>query len=158
MIKHSFLPIVRAFALLCLLYIATASVFYMAYSTNPINYESLTTVRLVIFLILAPIIIKYLIQLLAIPFYSQVEKSRERNRSIELNQSVSVLIPAWNEQVGILKTLKSILTSTYKNIELIVINDGSTDNTHQLVTQFIEKYKSSTTSPISIKYLKLTNG
>ncbi|MFT5521521.1 MAG: biofilm PGA synthesis N-glycosyltransferase PgaC [Enterobacterales bacterium] len=158
MIKHSFLPIVRSCALLCLLYTATASVFYLAYSTTPIHYDSLTTVRLVIFLILAPIIIKYIIQLLALPFYSVVENSRERNRCVELNQSVSVLIPAWNEQVGILKTLKSILSSTYKNIELIVINDGSTDNTHQLITQFIEEYKSSTTCPISIKYLKLTNG
>ena len=124
MTKHSFLPILRSLALLCLLYLATASVFYMAYSTNPIADDSLSAVRLVIFIIFIPIIIKYIIQLLAIPFYSVVEKSREHNRCIELNQSVSVLIPAWNEQVGILKTLKSILSSTYKDIELIVINDG----------------------------------
>jgi len=158
MIKHSFLPVVTSIALLCLLYLVTATIFYMAYNTDLIVYDSLTTVRLVIFIIFAPIIIKYIIQLLAIPFYSVVERSRESKGCIELNRSISVLIPAWNEEVGILKTLKSVLISNYENIEIIVINDGSTDNTHSIVTQFIQAHKISTKSPINIKYLKLSNG
>lgn len=42
---------------------------------------------------------------------------------------VSVLVPAWNEEVGIRKTLNSVYENTYKNLQVISINDGSTDNT-----------------------------
>lgn len=42
---------------------------------------------------------------------------------------VSVLIPAYNEEGTIEKTIKSILKSNYKDFEVIVIDDGSKDNT-----------------------------
>lgn len=44
---------------------------------------------------------------------------------------VSVLIPAYNHEKYIQETIKSIISQTYKNIELIVIDDGSTDSTWQ---------------------------
>ncbi|MET0979631.1 MAG: glycosyltransferase [Candidatus Saccharimonadales bacterium] len=52
---------------------------------------------------------------------------------------VTVIIPAWNEEVGILKTVKSILENGYENLEIIVIDDGSTDNTPRQ----IQRYKQS---------------
>lgn len=54
---------------------------------------------------------------------------------------VSVLIPAWNEEIGVLKTVRSVLANKYPNIEIIVINDGSTDNSRQLVNAFIDEQK-----------------
>jgi len=54
---------------------------------------------------------------------------------------VSVLIPAWNEEVGILHTVKSLLKSTYKHMEIIIVNDGSTDGSDRLIRRFIEKYE-----------------
>ena len=156
--KLSSVPQIKSISMLCILYMTTASVFYMAYTTKYIPYESLTSIRLAIFLILAPIIIKYIIQLLALPFYSVVERVRAKNCSTTFDGTVSVLIPAWNEEVGIIKTLKSILQSSYKKIEIIVINDGSTDNTHTLITEFIEQHKKFTKKPLVIKYLKLVNG
>lgn len=41
---------------------------------------------------------------------------------------VSVIIPMYNEERSIAQTIKAILKSSYKNFELIVINDGSTDD------------------------------
>lgn len=45
------------------------------------------------------------------------------------NPLVSVIIPAWNEQVGIKKTIRSVMSNSYKNVEVIVVDDGSKDAT-----------------------------
>lgn len=44
---------------------------------------------------------------------------------------VSVLIPAYNHEKYVQESIKSIISQTYKNIELLVINDGSSDSTWQ---------------------------
>lgn len=46
---------------------------------------------------------------------------------------VSVIIPAYNSEKTLLQTVQSALAQTYSNIELIVINDGSTDSTLSLL-------------------------
>ncbi|MFT4732309.1 MAG: biofilm PGA synthesis N-glycosyltransferase PgaC [Gammaproteobacteria bacterium] len=143
---------------LCLLYFTSASIFYLAISTEYIPSDSLANARLAIFLILAPIIVKYIIQLVAIPFYTLVEKYQQSRSLLPTDYSVSVLIPAWNEEMGILKTLKSVLQTRYANLEVIVINDGSTDNTHQLVSDYIDTYHTDSAATTQVKYFELANG
>ncbi|HKN59947.1 MAG TPA: glycosyltransferase, partial [Candidatus Acidoferrales bacterium] len=48
---------------------------------------------------------------------------------------VTVLVPAYNEETVILDTVKSALASNYPHLEILVINDGSTDHTAELVQQ-----------------------
>lgn len=50
---------------------------------------------------------------------------------------VSVIVPAYNMEQYIAETLDSILCSTYQNIEIIVIDDGSTDATISIVEKYI---------------------
>lgn len=49
---------------------------------------------------------------------------------------VSVVIPAFNAQDSIGETLDSILAQTYKNLEIIVVDDGSTDQTAAIVRSY----------------------
>lgn len=49
---------------------------------------------------------------------------------------ISVIIPTYNAGRYIEKTLQSVFDQTYKNIEIIVIDDGSTDNTEVLLKQY----------------------
>lgn len=46
---------------------------------------------------------------------------------------VSIMIPAYNEETRILNSLYSILQSHYKNVHIIVVNDGSTDDTLRIL-------------------------
>ncbi len=50
---------------------------------------------------------------------------------------VSVILPVYNGQLYVGESIESILKQTYKNIELIIINDGSTDESESI----IKKYK-----------------
>ncbi len=52
---------------------------------------------------------------------------------------VSVIIPAYNHEKYIQETIQSIINQTYENIELIIIDDGSTDDTWQKINELKEK-------------------
>ena len=58
------------------------------------------------------------------------------NKNVEL---VSVIVPTRNSGKTIKKTINSILKQDYKNIEIIVVDDGSTDNTLEILKEFANK-------------------
>ncbi len=68
---------------------------------------------------------------------------------------VSVIIPAYNEQFGIVKTLNSVLASSYRRIEIIIVDDGSKDATAKVVSDYLKN--SSRLLPNSYKDRKYKN-
>lgn len=67
-----------------------------------------------------------------------------------MSDLVSVIIPTFNRSQFLLRAIHSVLNQTYKNIELLVVDDGSTDETHKLLTPLIENK--------SLHYIKKNNG
>lgn len=63
---------------------------------------------------------------------------------------ISIILTIFNGANTITDTLNSIKSQTFKNYELIIVNDGSKDNTGELVEQFVENNKMMT-----IKFLNL---
>lgn len=52
------------------------------------------------------------------------------------SSKVSVIIPAYNQAHFLEKTIQSVLDQTYENIEIIVVNDASTDHTKEVFNRF----------------------
>jgi poly-beta-1,6-N-acetyl-D-glucosamine synthase len=67
-------------------------------------------------------------------------QARQARTGVAYEPMVSVIIPAHNEEIGLVATLKTVVASTYNNMEVIVINDGSSDGTEQEMRSFLQKY------------------
>lgn len=65
-----------------------------------------------------------------------------------MKNTISIIVPAYNAEKYIGKCLDSLLSQTYKDIEIIVVNDGSTDATEEIIKQYKDK---------RIKYYKNKN-
>ncbi len=63
---------------------------------------------------------------------------------------VSVVLAAFNASEYIERSINSVLRQSFTNTELIIVDDGSTDNTSQVLKPFLEKYD-------CIKYLRHSN-
>ncbi|HXX71564.1 MAG TPA: glycosyltransferase, partial [Candidatus Acidoferrum sp.] len=71
---------------------------------------------------------------LVIGILALVEKMRPAPKDHpEYQPEVSILIPAYNEEAVIVNTVRAALDSNYPKLEVLVINDGSTDHTAELV-------------------------
>lgn len=53
---------------------------------------------------------------------------------------VSVIVPAYNSAQFIAQTLDNLLAQSLKEIEIVVVNDGSSDNTEEIIREYERKY------------------
>ncbi|WP_339758629.1 glycosyltransferase family A protein [Algoriphagus aquimarinus] len=58
-----------------------------------------------------------------------------------MNPTISILIPCYNQANFLTSTVESALNSTYPHLEIIIINDGSTDNSKEIAEELTEKHK-----------------
>ena len=69
-----------------------------------------------------------------------------------MNKRVSAIVTCYNHGVYIEQCLRSIFTQTYKNIDLLVINDGSSDNSDEIISRVLKS------SPFEVtEYVKQEN-
>lgn len=68
-------------------------------------------------------------------------------------KKISVIMPSYNDAVSIVETLDSLIEQDYTNWELVIVDDGSTDNTKEV----IQKYKEEKDKENKITYLYQQN-
>ncbi len=64
---------------------------------------------------------------------------------------ISVIVPVWNVEAYLDKCLDSLVHQTLFDIEIIIVNDGSPDNSEKIIKKYLKDYK-------NIKYLVKENG
>ena len=76
-------------------------------------------------------------RLVLVGLFAVIDRLRKPHRQASpgFNPRVAVLIPAYNEEKVIVRTVRSVLNSDYKNLHVIVIDDGSTDHTLDVARQ-----------------------
>lgn len=68
------------------------------------------------------------------------------------NEKVSVIVPVYNVESYLEKCLNSLVNQTLAEIEIIVVNDGSEDNSKKIIDDFQQKY------PLIIRSFSKENG
>lgn len=56
-----------------------------------------------------------------------------------MKKVVSVIIPVYNVEEFIFRTVESVMNQDYKNIEIILVNDGSLDNSAKIIDELAKK-------------------
>jgi cellulose synthase/poly-beta-1,6-N-acetylglucosamine synthase-like glycosyltransferase len=76
-------------------------------------------------------------RLLLVGLFAIIDRLRRPHRKASpgYNPRVAVLIPAYNEEKVIVRTIRSVLNSDYSNLHVIVIDDGSSDRTSEVARQ-----------------------
>lgn len=87
--------------------------------------------------------IRVFLFLIGADIYDIKQILQRKHRSKRYRPFISIIIPAYNEQVGVIRTIKSIIASSYSRKEILVVNDGSTDRTKQKLRNFQKKYPGS---------------
>ncbi|MGN1402500.1 MAG: glycosyltransferase [Bacillus sp. (in: firmicutes)] len=87
-----------------------------------------------------------------------VKGTRSKNSPSHKEQGLSVLIPAYNEAAVIKNCIQGILHVDYKRHEVMIINDGSTDQSMELLTSILDlqKYKKDKANKLKHKEIKET--
>lgn len=113
-------------------------------STNlhfPFDYDFVESTGIFCFVTLITMTLNYL-------FYDKIVFGKEKvtpaiKPTITKNQNskVSVIIPIYNTEKYLKKCLNSIINQTHKNLEIILVDDGSTDNSGKIADDYAKKDK-----------------
>lgn len=107
------------------------------------NIFTVDTVKTIL-IIIEVLFVVYMIGYASFLFISMIVGSNELFESVKKRQlhnaihheyyvPISIIVPAYNEEVTITQTIRSLLSLDYRIYEIIVVNDGSKDNTEQVV-------------------------
>ena len=66
-----------------------------------------------------------------------LQKRKERSLPLKSEQpGVSIIVPAFNEELNAIRTIESLLLQDYPNLQIVFVDDGSSDSTYKTVKDF----------------------
>jgi poly-beta-1,6-N-acetyl-D-glucosamine synthase len=116
--------------------IAIAVLAYISYYSEPLGvlyfcFSALSFLALVL---------SFMLTIFIVPLAIHNAKSGASVRTRTWDQALlSIIVPAHNEEKNLKATLESLIETDYDNKEIIVVDDGSTDNTYHIASQFTKR-------------------
>lgn len=83
-----------------------------------------------------------------------MHNNNNNNSNSNNENKVSVIIPTFNRAKLIEQAMNSVFSQTYRPIELLIVDDGSTDNTSEVINKWIQKNKEHTSFEVIYIYQK----
>ena len=80
-----------------------------------------------------------------------IKVSKKESSKKEYEKLLTVVFPVYNVEKYIRKSLQSVIDARIDDMEILVVNDGSPDNCHEIILEFAKKY------PDLIRYIKQEN-
>ncbi|MEO7307592.1 MAG: glycosyltransferase [Ferruginibacter sp.] len=75
-------------------------------------------------------------RMLGMGIFAAIQKRKEKYAAVSTAQPmVSIIVPAYNEELNACRTVKSLLEQDYPNLRIVFVDDGSTDNTFKKVSE-----------------------
>ena len=91
------------------------------------------------FIVAIVLIISRLLAIGILAMLQHYKEKKRKNKSTDYQPKVSIIVPAFNEEVNAVRTVDYLLKSTYPDIEIIFVDDGSKDNTFDNVNRSFKK-------------------
>jgi biofilm PGA synthesis N-glycosyltransferase PgaC len=87
-------------------------------------------------------LVRVLVMLVGSDIYDihQIMRRRRSGALRAYKPLITVVIPAYNEETGVIRTLESVLANSYTKRQVIVVNDGSTDRTLQVLRNYRRRH------------------
>ena len=91
-------------------------------------------------------------RILIMAMVASIQKRREKTLPLTNAQpGVSIIVPAYNEEINAVRTVESLLQQDYPNLQIVFIDDGSKDDTYKIVKDFFADNK-------NVQVVTKTNG
>jgi len=108
---------------------------YLSY-VNLFNAELIYNVSHIIVIFFFVSIVLMILRMIFITILANIQRKRSKNDLLNyppFHERVTVVVPAYNEELNAVKTVNNLLKSTYQNLEILFVDDGSTDGTYEKV-------------------------
>ena len=153
------MPFFIMFLLILLAYLAFSNLgelynFYLQVDSVFIHF-AITLIMFFTFLV----IIRYLALMFFSIFKVGLKTEKEaRGKAMHTHHKVSIIVPAYNEEVVIGRSIISLLQQTYPNMEIIVVDDGSKDQTYRYAKRYESQRVKVVTKPNGGKSRAINTG
>jgi cellulose synthase/poly-beta-1,6-N-acetylglucosamine synthase-like glycosyltransferase len=104
---------------------------------------------LVIISLMMPLTFINMMFYLPVAVYDKFLNRNPHNKVLKQIPIISIIVPAYNEAANIKRTLDSLVDSDYPAKEIIIVDDGSTDLTYAIASQYMQNCKQCTIKVIS---------
>ena len=114
-----------------------------------------------IHILLVSLIFTMMINMLTVPlaiFHKLKEKKEMKRPPNSFKPRVSIIVPAYNEEKVVARTIETLVEADYPNKEIIIVDDGSQDNTFEVASRFAGRNLKVVHRPNGGKFAALNTG